>query len=148
MERITPNLDASAYQTFQVSAPRATHWRKASCEEYGCLAGEHGWSSTIDESTGLGQKQANYIRRNSGRKFTETHNELGLTVFQFASGQDCFADHKVRIDKPELYIVKGGDFRGNPLGIKPRQHTKAEHWVEEFGENQQRIQDVREKGDY
>lgn len=148
MNRIVPSVGAEAYQTFQVSAPRATHWRKASCEEVSCAQGERGWTSTIDESTGLGKAQAHYIRRNSGRKFKESRNELGQTVFEFASGQDCFAEHKVRIDKPELYLVRGGDHRGNPLGIQTRQHTKAEFWVEEFGENQQRIHDVREKGDF
>jgi hypothetical protein len=133
------------YQTFQIKSPKATHFRPATCAEVECQAAEHGWRSTIDENTVLGQQQAFYIRKQSGRKFTEERNELGLTVFTFANGQECFAQHETRVQRPELYFVRGGDFRGNPTGER-RQHQKAEHWVEEFAENQQRIIDAQERG--
>jgi hypothetical protein len=144
--RITPNVDPQHYQTFQIKAPVNTHWRKATCEEVACLFGEKGWTTTVDESTDLGQRQAHYIRTSSGRKFKESRNELGLTVFEFASGQPCFREHKARLDRQELYVVKGGDWRGNPARTPARVHTKPEFWVEEFAENQEHIKNLRERG--
>jgi hypothetical protein len=147
MSNFTPRLPASDYKTYQILQPKATHWRKATCEEIRCAAGENGWRSVIDESTELGQRQAYYIRKQSGRKFSEEKLPNGLTQFSFPSGQNCFADHQERIeDRPELYFVKGGDKRGNPRGTPTRQHTKAEFWVEDFQENQDKLRSHIEKG--
>jgi hypothetical protein len=55
--------------------------------------------------------------------------------------------HQVRLEKPEIFIVKGGDHRGNPKGTPTRVHTKAEFWVEEFAETQDKIQTQIEKRD-
>jgi hypothetical protein len=107
----------------------------------------NGWQSTIDESTVLGQQQAHYIRKQSGRAFTESRTEGALTVFSFEAGQRCFdaGNHRARLDRPELYLVRGGDWRGNPTG-EQRQHANAADWVEDFGEHQQRIADQIERG--
>jgi hypothetical protein len=140
--RIEPNMPARAYQTYTISAP---HDRtvKAACEQVGCAAWLNGWESAIDESTELGQQQAAYIRTQSGRTFKELPRagEGGVTVFRFDSGQRCFADHQTR---PESYAVLGGDWRAHS-GVL-RRHTRPADWVEDFGENQQRIADQQEKG--
>lgn len=146
MNRIVPTIGAENYQTFQIKAPVSTHWRPATCEEVDCANAEFGWKSVIDESTDLGKQQAHYIRKLSGRKFREQRLETGLTEFLFASGQPCFAQHKTRLDRQELYIVKGGDWRGNPRRTPQRQHTKPEHWVEEFAEHQDKIKQLHERG--
>lgn len=149
INRITPNLPASAYRTFQIVSPLSTHWRPASCEEFECEQYLRGWKSAIDESTELGQKQAHYIRKMSGRKFTESRDEQpGLTVFTFEAGQTCFSSgqHKVPLGRPEHYLVKGGDWRGNPAGLATRKHAKPEHWVEDFQENQDKLIRQIERG--
>ena len=66
----------------------------------------------------------------------------GLTVFRFEAYQRCFADHQTR---PELYVVRDGDYRGNPTGRK-RQHTSAADWVDHMQEEFGRFQDDRERG--
>lgn len=134
-------LAPGAYQTYSITVPRDTLVR-AACEQVGCAAWRHGWESTIDESTELGQRQAAYIRQTSGRTFREQRTDAGLTVFRFESGQRCFADHQTR---PELYAVRDGDWRGNPTG-RTRQHTRAADWVEDFGEHQLRLVDQQQKG--
>lgn len=139
--RIEPNLPVSAYQTYSITAPSDTG-HKSACERANCQAWRHGWTSTIDESTELGQRQAAYIRQQSGRTFREQHTEAGLTVFRFESGQRCFAEHGTR---PEIYLVRDGDWRGNPTG-RQRQHTRAQDWVEDFGEHQLRLVDQQKKG--
>ena len=143
---IQPNAPVEAYQTYRIAAPASTHFRDGTCAEADCPAYLAGWQSTIDETTELGQQQAYYIRKRSGRAFTEHRTEAGLTVFSFEAGQRCFTGgHKVRLDRPELFLVQGGDWRGNPTGFR-RQHSSAQAWVDDFGEHQQHIADQRERG--
>jgi hypothetical protein len=143
MMRIEPNMPPNAYKTYRILSPQSTHYRPATCAEAECGAHLHGWQSTIDEATVLGQQQAHYIRAQSGRGFTEERLPSGLTCFTFEAGQDCFGEHQVRLDRPELYYVANGDWRASEA---PRQHTRAQDWVEDFGEHQQRIADQIERG--
>jgi len=145
MGRIEPNLPVNAYKTYEIKSPISTHFRPATCAEVACEAHLNGWQSTIDETTVLGGQQAHYIRKQSGRGFTEHRTETGLTVFTFEAGQRCFGEHQVRLDRPELYLVTGGDWRGNPTGER-RIHHNAADWVEDFGEHQLRIADQIERG--
>lgn len=139
--RILPNLPVSAYQTYDITTP---HDRlvQAVCEQVGCEQWQHGWQSTVDESTPLGKQQADYIRQKSGRTFREQRTGTGLTVFRFEAKQRCFANHQTR---PALFVVRDGDWRGNPTGRR-RVHQTGAAWVEDFGEHQQRIADQMERG--
>lgn len=141
VNRIDPAMPVGAYQTFQISSPRDT-MIPAACEQVDCPQWRNGWDSVIDERTELGQAQAGYIRVHSRRTFREMRTEAGLTVFRFESGQRCFAEHKTR---PEIYLVRDGDWRGNPTGRR-REHSRAADWVEDFGENQLRLVDQQKKG--
>lgn len=142
MTRIEPQGRPQDYKTYELRSPRDTTVR-AACEQVDCQAWKNGWQSLIDESTQQGRQQATYIRQQSGRTFREGRTGSGLTVFTFESGQRCFADHKTR---PEIYSVRGGDFRGNPTGIRPVRHASADDWVEDFGEHQQRVAEQHERG--
>lgn len=135
------------YQTFQVAAPKATHWRTVRCgEDVDCAAYRNGWRMQIDLGTELGQQQARYIKHQSGRSFKVIRQADGVVDLEFAPNQPCFAEHRVRVDRPEIYRVKGGDARGNPLKVLTRVHKKPEFWVEEFAENQDRVNKIIEKG--
>lgn len=144
--RLPPNLNPEQYLTFSVLAPVKTHWRQATCVEVDCPAYLKGWTTTVDESTELGQQQAYYIRHDGSRRAVETKLPSGLTEFQYEPGQQCFAagQHKTQI-KRDIFLSRGGDFRGNPTGYR-RVHTKAEFWVEEFSENQDTLQTMIDKG--
>ncbi len=144
--RIQPNMPARDYVTFRILAPYRTHFGPATCEDVECKAMANGWHSLIDESTDLGQKQAHYIRRGSGRSFKESRTPEGLTDFYFRPGQDCFAQHVYRNEMPAAYVKQGGDFRGNPMRIQPVTHTKAEFWVEDFSEHQDKVKTILERG--
>lgn len=145
VQRIKPNLPSKAYTTFQVKAPKGGYV-KATCEDVECDQYARGWLMKIDLNTELGQKQAHYIKHLSGRSYKVTDQRNGLVTLEFRPGQPCFQEHKVRNDLPETFLVRGGDYRGNPLGIKTRVHTKPEHWVEEFAENQDRLKTAIERG--
>ena len=84
---------------------------------------------------------AYYIRHGSGRKFTEQRLPTGVTAFSFEAGQRCFraADHKLRLEeKPEIFIARGGDWRGNPTGER-RVHANGADWQEDFAINQDKV---------
>lgn len=137
-------LPVQSVQTYSIAAPLSTHWRKVTCEEFGCARHRDGWRSGIDERTELGQRQAFYIRKASGRRFFETKHEAGLTIFDFPAGQTCFEEHQTRLDRQEIYTVRGGDFRGSTGVI--RRHTRAADWVDDFANHQDRVARQIEKG--
>jgi len=143
--RIAPRLPVEAVQTYAIRAPKGTHHRTASCAEADCPNLQHGWRSVIDEATDLGAAQATYIRRESGRKFTEERDPAGLTVFTFEAWQRCFAEHTVPLEREPFYVVRGGDWRGNPRG-EIRRHANGDDWVEDFAEHQQTLADRLEQG--
>jgi hypothetical protein len=139
--RVTPALPAEAMQTYRIRSPHDTTI-PASCQQVGCEAWLHGWDTAVDERTPLGQFQADYIRQSSGRTFRELRTGDGLTVFRFEARQRCFDDHQTL---PERFLVTGGDWRGNPTGMR-REHVRAADWVEDFAEHQQALKDATERG--
>lgn len=148
VNRITPRLGAEHYQTFQIKAPKDTHFRVVPCDGVPgrCDASERGWKMTIDLNTDLGKQQARYIKHQSGRRYEIAEQKDGMVTLVFPGGQPCFATHRVRNDRPEVYAVRGGDFRGNPTRAITRVHKKPEFWVEEFALNQEKISDIQKKG--
>lgn len=140
LNRIQPQLPASAMQTYAIVSPRDTTV-VAACEQVGCAAWRYGWDTQVDESAELGQRQAAYIRTQSHRTFREMRDGA-LTVFRFEPHQRCFAEHRTR---PEVYGVRDGDWRGNPTGRR-RMHATAADWLEDFGEHQALIADQVARG--
>lgn len=145
-DRITPAGSPEQYKTFQVVAPISTHTEVISCEQAECPQYARGWKMTIDLNTDLGQKQAHYIKNLAGRSYKKLSAVNGLVELEFAANQPCFGEHRVRIDRPEIYRVKGGDFRGNPLRTPTRTHKRPEFWLEEFQANQDRLKTAEERG--
>lgn len=142
--RIPPALPVGAMKSYVISAPLATHWNTATCADVDCVHYLTGWESHIDERTQLGQRQARYIRSESGRRFTEEKNELGITVFAFEAGQRCFAQHRARNMRDDTYIERGGDWR-RVVGT-PRVHKNADNWTESFALNQDRLKTLTDRG--
>lgn len=159
--RIVPVIGPEYYTTYSISAPVSTHFRRATCAEVECDAYRLGWSSTIDvtrvlidpvtgQPSGLtGTDQADYIRTNSGRRFTERWISVTEVVFDFFPGQEGFAGdqhtHYLPLDRPEVYTVRGGDYRGNPRG-EGRRFDRADQFVEDFAEHQDALRTAIERG--
>ncbi|MDQ7910260.1 hypothetical protein RB614_37780 [Phytohabitans sp. ZYX-F-186] len=143
-QRIAPKLNPNAYRTFEVRSPLSTHWRNATCAEVECRHLLSGWVSRIDVSTEQGRTWAAAIKA-SGRRYTYEQNGTVVT-FKFGPGQQCFqAPHKVRTGRQELYVVRDGDWRGNPTG-RTRQHRQPGLFVEEFEEGLSRLRDRIQQG--
>lgn len=143
MNRITPNLPAAAYQTYELAVPLPTHWRPATCAEIDCPAYLYGWATTV-----LPDSADEALIRRAGRHFTVERTPDGFLRFVFPAGQPCFAAsaHRVQVEREPLYLVRGGDFRGNPRRIPTRVHADATDWVDDFGEHQLRIAESIERG--
>lgn len=142
--RIAPRMAPTAYRSFDVYAPRETHYRKASCREVECQHHLAGWSSTFDVNTPEGRKWANAIAR-SGRKYTVTEVD-GTTTFRFPAGQSCFqAPHMVPTGRPEIFVVRDGDWRGNPTG-RADKGVRPLEFVERMAENLDNLNDAIRRG--
>jgi hypothetical protein len=139
--RITPQLPAAAMQTYAIRSP-SDREIVATCKQVGCEGWRNGWETVVNEATDLGRRQAAYIRTESRRTFREQKTVVGLTVFRFESGQRCFAEHKTR---PEIFIVRDGDWRGNPTGRR-RVHASPADWVEDFALHQQGVAEAVKRG--
>lgn len=146
VNRVMPAMPVQNYTTYGMSRPLATHWRPATCEEAGCAAYRHGWVTTVDLSTDLGQRQYHYVTHDRTRRFTEQRVTATLVKLLFGPGQPCFraSEHRVPLERPARFIVAHGDWRGY-LGT-PRVHVRAEDWIEDFSEHLDRLATAIEKG--
>lgn len=143
MNRIQPNGRVQDYKTYQIVSPLNTHWESATCKEVDCPDYLKGWKLRVE---GIPPEML-HAARTCGRRFTEldvTENEHWLI---FEAGQPCFRAHEHRrlLDKQEIFVVRDGDFRGNPTG-NVRKHTRPEFWVEEMSENLDDIRNAQERG--
>lgn len=158
--RIIPAAPAAVMKTYSLIAPEDTHRRPASCEDVDCQHWREGWASVFDETDPDQQSSAEYVRRMSDRKFVEARGarvphldggtslvvgEGPLTVFQFDAGQKCFRTHTMSLEREPLYVVRGGDHRGNPTG-EYRQHANGEDWVDDLATNLDANRALRENG--
>lgn len=147
LNRMPVNGPAQLYETFGIRAPKSTHWIPATCEDVNCQYMVRGFKVSVDETKTTGLANASALRKDPQRSPKEYRDEFGMTIFEYPAGTRCMGEHTKRLDKPEIFIVKGGDHRGNPKGTPTRTHTKPEFWVEEFAETQDKIIKAIEKRD-
>jgi hypothetical protein len=133
VSRIEPQFPAWAYKTYRILSP-PSHRRKASCEEVECERWRRGWKTCLDVADTKHAEAANWIRLHSGLRF-DVHEQGTAVTFTFPAGQSCWAAHTVPF-KPHLFLVHGGDWRGNPRGVPVVRHSGAQSWADDFGENQ------------
>lgn len=144
VNRVTPKLPPQFLKSYVLLSP---HDRTviAACSEVGCKHWKEGWVSAVDEWTATGKMQAEYFRSGrSGREFRELPGRTadGKTVFRFAPWQRCFREHRTN---PERYLVRGGDYRGNPRR-ESRLHKNPADWLEDFTEHQGRLLEAIKRG--
>ncbi len=146
---IMPRGLPADYKSFSITQPRATHWRAATCAEVECSDHVRGWWSEFDTRTPQGKAQEAYVRHSSGRAFRQVLERpdgqplpAGVVRFEFQPGQQCFHahEHKVRLDVPEVFATRIGDFRSRTAP----QTCSADGWVNQFLEHDERLKRQRE----
>lgn len=144
INRIPPAGSARDYVTYAIASPFETHYRPATCEEVDCEAHASGWVTRLDLTTDLGQQQGRYIQDQSNRRYkaVKTGEIVEITFFP---GQQCFAQHRVALDRPAVFLLRGGDHRGNPTGERPVM-LDPDQWVDDFANHQLKLVDQIEKG--
>lgn len=148
--RIQPVRDVTLMQTYGLSAPQATHYRRASCREVDCPNYANGWISGFDVTDAEQARACKIVREHSGRLFTvkEIRGTSGLierVLLTFGPGQECFLPHRVPLEREPAYFLRDGDWRGNPTGRKIV-FSSATSFVDDFGEHQERIKTLIERG--
>lgn len=119
--RPEPKLPVTAMQTHQIDAPLTSHWRKATCEEVECTKYLQGYGIPLKgldaEDLGLLRKFVEQYRIRCSR-VEINDGEWHLWV---EPGQRCLlADtHRKRLDREEIFLVRPGDWRGNPGDREP-----------------------------
>ncbi len=139
-----PATPVTGMQTYAVTSPRATHTRPGTCPEVGCLHHRRGWATTVLAGS---QEERDLLRGCRGdidgyrRPFRRRVDDPGpgFVRYVFEAGTACFriAQHRVPLERPPLYVVRGGDWRAHTGVI--RKHTGPDAWVNDFGEHQDRI---------
>lgn len=139
INRVFPKIPVHKMKTYRVASPRSTHTRPATCEEVNCRQWKRGWVTRVP----IGSPMHDMLKQVVGRHSPDGIRRDGKEItsidsveaeFLFNPGTPCFkqSTHRKRLDRPELYIVRGGDWRANTGLI--RRHTKPEHWVEDSQE--------------
>lgn len=143
MFRLEPAMGVDAYKSYTIAAPLATHWRPATCEEIRCEQQANGWQIRKEHL----DEQMLHIATHAGRRYREIQVREGETYLVYDAGQKCFkaSEHRLPLERPELYLVRSGDWRGNPSG-EVLQHSSAATWTEDFGEHQERLADRMKQG--
>lgn len=147
--RIPPAMGAEHYKTYQWTAPLETHWRRGTCEEIECTDFIHGFVVTVDVSNDLGARQYQYLTKiDKDRSPSIQKVEQFMFKFLYKPGTPCMnrGKHRVPIGRDPLFLVRGGDWRGNPRQTPTIIHRNAEEWVEDFAGHQQGLAEMIKRG--
>jgi hypothetical protein len=133
--RVDPQMPTANYKTYTIARPTTTHWRPATCLEVDCQHYKHGWATTVMKGS-----EDEALIRTLGKRFLETNEPNGFVRLVFYPEQPCFraSAHRVPVEREPLYVVRGGDWRGNPRGEK-RVHTRGADWVDDFATHQDKL---------
>lgn len=137
INRMPAALPVGTMQTYAIKAPRQTHTRPATCEEVGCAQFLKGWITTVPINSPQHDMLKQVVKGRSPdglKRDAKEITQIGSpeAEFLFNPGTPCFraSMHRKKLDRPELYLVRGGDWRANTGLI--RRHNKPEHWVEDM----------------
>lgn len=129
-----------------IDTPLATHWRKASCEEIGCIDHHNGWRIRMDTLAA----EMQHAVKTSGRHWSECVIDVDpdtgekydppAVYFVFEAGQACFkaSQHKMPLGRPELYVVRD---RGSA-----RRYDRGDQWADDCATHTNKIVSIIERG--
>lgn len=142
--RPEPVLRAEHMKTYAIVRKDGLHYRPATCAEVECPQWAHGWQTRVPTGSDLDKYLASKAH---GRAFTYGFREKGERTYLFPSGQECFRSsmHRVPIEREPFFVVRDGDWRGNPRGTAAV-NRRPDDWVDDFANHQQRIADARDRG--
>lgn len=140
--RLPPAMPVGAYKTYNIGTPLATHWTAATCAQVDCEHYLNGWALHVQALS----EEDLHLAKTAGRRYRVHDVGPGETWMVFEPGQPCFAagTHMRRLERPENFTTRSGDWRGDPTG-RGSQVLSAQSWVDDCGENQENLADWIEK---
>lgn len=141
-DRLPPAMPIGSYKTYNIGTPLETHWTATTCEQVDCEQWREGWALRVE---GVSEEDL-HLARTSGRRWRQYDVGPGETWLVFEPGQPCFAagTHMRRLERPEVFATRRGDWRGDPTNRGLRV-LGAQSWVDDCGENQESVADWIEK---
>jgi hypothetical protein len=135
VHRLDTGGSPAQFLTWRGTAPIPTHWRPAVCEEVECRPHQNGWVTILpagSDAERLLRRTCQGLVDGHHRHYVEKPGDAGLLEFHFEPGQACFRVtlHKVRIERPELYVVYRGDWRRNMETL--RRYDRPDQFVDDF----------------
>jgi hypothetical protein len=121
------------------------HYRPATCAEVECPQWKNGWITRVPVGSDLDRFLAG--KTHGRRFFARPGVDGGERTYSFPEGQECFrsSTHRVPIEREPFFVVRDGDWRGNPRGTAAV-NRRPDDWVDDFANHQQRIADARDQG--
>lgn len=141
VQRFKPTLPVEKMQTYKISRPPATHTRPATCAEVDCPDFVKGYTVRLprgDDRIVLLRRAADGWVDGFKREMCEvTGIDSAEQEFLFNPGSPCLkaTTHRCTLDRPEIYVVREGDWRNARTARLIRRHQRPEHWVEDMQEN-------------
>ena len=142
-------------QKFQIATPLETHWAEAPCSDDTCRKFTDGWRITVDRElvlpngTKLGEAQYQYIKYKSERHFTETILPENKVLFIFPEGQQCFEQHKRKIEgKMALFNRRVGRESTMPITTRSAHQNTLEpqQYIDTWNEQAYQFEKQRQEG--
>ena len=143
-----PDVPLSAYKTYRIASPHATHSRPATCAEVNCEQYSNGWmipKSVVTEQVMHDLKVGRWRFREIDLTGLDQSPQQGVFLM-FEAGQPCLAasTHRVSLERPEIYRVGRG--RGVAFSARNSTVLTPENWLDDFWHNQDRLQTLANRG--
>ena len=113
---------------YQVTWPKESHWRRATCAEVDCPRYLLGWTTTVEAES----PQYDFVRADRERHYRAEVTGEGLITLHYPAGQRCFgSDHWKKLDRGpwltrDLPRLEAGRVEHNAM--------EPDRWVDEFNE--------------
>lgn len=123
------------FKGYEIQAPMSRLFReRATCEQVGCPDWSGGWMVRLE------LLDARAWAEIKAKRYSWRHWDVSATerYVAFEPGQPCFAaGTHTRMVRNPLFVEHGAArYGGRGQGY---QHTRPEHWVESFGEHQDKL---------
>ena len=117
---------------YQVTWPKNTHFRRATCQEVDCDQFLKGW---VTIKIQIDSTEDCYIRNDKTRKSVGVRMEDNTMSYFFEAGQPCFRSHRATSKKPPLLTVNQP---GRESARLIRANMDFDEWTDRFNEQSYR----------
>ena len=116
---------------YQITWPKDTHFRKATCEEVECPHFIKGWITRVV----IGSPQDQYIKQDKTRNQVGVKTSEGQIDYYYEPGQQCFRTHTTKVERAPFFTLNQP---GRESGRLIRSNMDFDRWTDGFNEESYR----------